>query len=101
MTTIEGNLLIASFMGSIEIDGIYFDLASIKGHELKDELEYHTSWDWLMPVVRKIVTYCIVENDDAFMSDEYTSVLETVPFAIIEDAWKVVVEFIQYYNKIN
>ena len=51
-----------------------------------------------MPVVRKIVEYCCDENVEAFMSDQYTSILDTVPLAVIEDAYKVVVEFIEYYN---
>jgi hypothetical protein len=64
-----------------------------------DKLEFHTSWDWLMPVVRKIVEISCNENEDAFLSDEYTSILETTPLAIIEDTYKAVVEFIKWYNE--
>jgi hypothetical protein len=51
---------------------------------------------------RKIVELCIKDgmdgNGDLFMSDYYTSLLETVPMAVIEDAHKVIYEFIVYYN---
>jgi uncharacterized protein CbrC (UPF0167 family) len=64
-----------------------------------DKLEFHTSWDWLMPVVRKIAEISCNEDEDAFLSDEYTSILDIVPLAIIEDAYRVVVEFIKWYNE--
>jgi len=97
---LEGNKVIAEFMGKklptdeyvIPIDG------ELNLCYWVDELRFHSSWDWLMPVVRKIVEYCINESDDAFMSDEYTSILETVSLAVIEDSFKVVVEFIKCYN---
>jgi hypothetical protein len=95
MTIEESNKLIAEFMGVLQhnslivIDGIPIHVSNGK---------YHTSWNWLMPVVRRIVDICI-EDDDHFLSDEYTSVLETVSLAVIEDSYKVVIEFIQYYNK--
>ena len=65
--------------------------------------KYHTSWDWLMPVVRKIVEISCDETDkcDVFMSNEYNSILDTIPLAIIEDSYKVVIEFIKYYNTIK
>ena len=73
--TIEGNKLIAEFMGffprtDLHTEGALFMQAPIsKGathsscyivdksldkHDEFLELEYHTSWDWLMPVVEKI-----------------------------------------------
>jgi hypothetical protein len=64
-----------------------------------DDLLYDKSWDWLMPVVRKIVEYCCNEDEDAFLSDEYTSILTVIPLATIEDAFRVVVEFIKWYNE--
>ena len=38
----RNNRLIAEFMGA-------------EGHPL-DQMKYHTSWDWLMPVIEKIET---------------------------------------------
>jgi hypothetical protein len=92
MKATEGNKLIAEFM-----DHPSKGLSSVIAHST---LKYHTSWDWLMPVVRKIVELCCdQDNDYLFESDHYTSILDTVPVAIIEDVHKVVVEFIQWYNE--
>ena len=102
MNTQENNKLIAEFMDMQETNLGWVDS---RRHILNDDsispLLYHTSWDWLMPVVRKIVKYCCNENDDAFESDQYTSILETVPLGIREDAYRVVVEFIKWYNEQN
>ena len=59
----EGNKLIAEFMGvrfmpddeyierlkENREEGVCFDLG-----RMESELKYHTSWDWLIPVVEKI-----------------------------------------------
>lgn len=105
------NKLIAEFMGVfIDANGQY----DLEGHCLElhsdrwngdtcieaDQLLFHSSWDWLMPVVKKIVELCCDEgNDDLFLSDQYTSILDTISIAVIEDAYKVVVEFIKWYNE--
>jgi hypothetical protein len=63
--TIEGNKLIAEFTGEWELRKPDLSRAYKGEHYLhKDrqyiindiELKYHTSWDWLMPVVEKIRT---------------------------------------------
>jgi hypothetical protein len=58
------------------------------------ELKYHTSWDWLMPVVVK----CFDKQEE--ISDDLSfklndALLETN----IESLYRVVVEFINQYNK--
>lgn len=122
---IEGNELIVSFLGWTKFShnqrynltgcrdydcyniGEFSKYSDIYIPECGDlpaahyNLEFHSSWDWLMPVVRKIVEYCINENENAFLSDEYTAILETIPLAIIKDSWKVVIEFIKWYNTQN
>jgi hypothetical protein len=68
---IEGNKLIAEFMypnakeeyasGEIEIeDGLFKKGMLIFGHY--DQMRYHMSWDWLMPVVEKIENIDIRNN---------------------------------------
>ena len=54
MKTIEeGNKLIAEFVGAKLTKGNFYLLdGEILAHEA--DLKYHTSWDWLMPVVEKI-----------------------------------------------
>ena len=64
-----------------------------------ESLPTKIGWQHFMPVVRKIVELSCNEDEECFISDEYTSVLETIPLAVIEDSYKVVVEFIKWYNK--
>lgn len=57
------------------------------------ELKYHSSWDWLKPVVDQIMTYSIAHRE------------ETLPlrsmsiFVGIEPCWRACVRFIEWYNK--
>jgi hypothetical protein len=115
MKTIEGNKLIAGYVGDkTEFENEYS--IPIKGdHALlywDAELQFHNSWDWLMPVVEKI-------NDTAIDEDsKYTVVImdhrvwvkiegpqekTIVDFdgyntSFIESVWNAVVEFIEWYN---
>lgn len=63
MTTLEKNKVIATFMGAREDDfdewGIGWSFPQKEWYMPRqapnaDELRYHDSWDWLMPVVEKI-----------------------------------------------
>ena len=95
------NKLIAEFMGVDIIPleqfvvGVQSTIARIKiGRKdyicpmiegyLLEHLQYHTSWDWLMPVVEKI--YQLDSNADFFGSIN------------LEATYKEVVEFIKTYN---
>lgn len=54
---IEGNKLIAEFMGigkTTQEPELYFKPDTESYWITSDELKYHTSWDWLMPVIEKI-----------------------------------------------
>lgn len=110
MNTVEGNKLIAEFMGGqFNVDGkfVYFPLPKNKGYK-SENLLYHTSWDWLMPVVIKIwdnnyevrisSTECnIRDNHD----EELIARFQIIPDDIMSAVWKAVVQFIQWYNKKN
>ena len=85
----ESNKLIAEFMGIPSYkQGRYlmFEYAD-NNHRTEQDLAYHTSWDWLMPVVDK----CYQEH----MSKHIADVVMTCD---IDTTYKVVVEFIQEYN---
>ena len=49
-----------------------------------DDMQFHTSWDWLMPVVEKI--YSIDADVDFFKNIS------------LEDTYKAVIEFIKNYE---
>lgn len=116
MDTISGNKLIAEFMGStILCDGSVHTCIIYKkdGYKFPDgtngrasleKLEYHTSWDWLMPVIDKIASLgYIVERIDhpKYVSCRIYRADDKVDSCklIINDAvYKSVIQFIQWYN---
>ena len=55
MNTQENNKLIAEFMGIIPNEAGVYHVSEHKGYSLENLL-YHTSWDWLMPVLKKMKT---------------------------------------------
>lgn len=94
MNTQENNKLIAEFMGVHEImhDGYSeydFDDNTLDVVHQK-HLRYHTSWDWLMPVIDK----CYQEHMSKHIAD-------AVMTCNIDEAYQVVVEFIKEYNEYN
>tara|TARA_R110000787_G_scaffold219992_1_gene328716 strand:+ start:488 stop:865 length:378 start_codon:yes stop_codon:yes gene_type:complete len=88
MNTTENNKLIAEFDQKYSIG---FGLYDFDGSHYKmDELEFHKSWDWLMPVINK----CYQEH----MSK---NIAEAVMTCDINEAYKAVLEFIEYHNEEN
>ena len=73
----KNNKLIAEFMGK-EI------------YQKYHESNYHSSWDWLMPVIDK----CYQEHMSKHIAD-------AVMTCNIDKAYQVVVEFIKDYNQNN
>ena len=61
---------------------------------MESQLNYHESWDWLMPVVGKIT------RDEKYWENEYREYLmDIIPYAIIEDVYDAVVGFIKQLSK--
>ena len=100
----KDNKLIAEFMGvkplhmggsvEYEIYGIldFIEDGIDKKHFfLEEELEFHSSWDWLMPVVDK----CFDTHFEH--SDDLSFLLKT--FKPLEEVYKAVVEFINRTKK--
>ena len=82
-----GNILIAEFMGLKEHEGSYYLPLYNSGDWVPDvELDYHTSWDWLMPVVQKIEQDCEGVPQDMLNISLYSD---------INEVYKAVVEFIK------
>lgn len=103
-TTEENNRLIAEFMGLTEssIPNKYWTEKNSEGITSGEMVEpkYHSSWDWLMPVVNKIRTLynnCEVDGDEAF--DIIDVLSEGCTEANIFQAFDAVVQFIEWYNE--
>lgn len=116
MKTKEGNKLIAEFMT---------DEPEILAHDLKkagtlESMQYHSSWDWIMPVVEKIEdTHAVKQGEKlhyghSFKIDNWEVVIRDclsgkIRFSVspasvkvlskIDAVWQGVIGFIQWYNK--
>jgi len=91
------NKLIAEFMGrggtfnhdkTMICTGIYPDTMTL--------MKYHTSWDWLMPVVEKIDA---MFGEDDEVDDAINRVHNAVLSFDIDNTHRAVVEFIKEYNE--
>lgn len=118
---IEGNKLIAEFMDGYkryysDTLGMVWDheyyTPPLAGGKCDEDLKYHSSWDWLMPVVEKIESLkfdvringvtdhagglhqsCYIED---WKSDDVAKYHSS---SKIESVYKAVVEFIKWHNK--
>jgi len=131
-STIENNKLIAEFMGGLynvhsNTYGIgkaqYKDYGDLKNvvsaqkHYSQDELLYNSDWNWLMPVVEKIET-TNVKDEQVYLHTEYDNRVEFLGWysqidlgikdlkdldtrykTKIESCFNAVVWFIKWYNK--
>lgn len=92
------NELIAEFMGiqkctdpSHIVDPCF---SFPEGYLKREALMYHTSWNWLMPVVERIE----IENDKFTYNTPYNESFNGTINTDIKVAYQVVVEFIKWYN---
>jgi hypothetical protein len=89
-----GNILIAEFMEVHEIMHDEYSEYDFADNTLdvvhENELKYHLSWDWLMPVVQK----CRQENRLDYFDRVYYALEE----CDINITYKAVVEFIKNQN---
>ena len=106
--TIENNKLIAEFMGMEHCYRPYGDgFMEVKEDgsciELED-LQYHTSWDWLIPVIKKIDSYACEEMDFSDYDDyrnKYVFIHNISLHNNIREVYNQVVEFIKDNKTIN
>lgn len=101
---IEGNKLIAKFMGHSQDDHLYGMVIDDKYYTYT-LMKYHSSWDWLMPVVKLCWEKTIeFQYDD----EEYLHITEDIfhpDYSLsefmngnIESIWYRVISFIKWYN---
>ncbi len=94
----KDNKLIAEFMGMEHCYRPYGDgFIELSATELcdVDDLRYHISWDWLMPVVREVI---IRYQVDEGIEIDYDELQRRVMDNDIERAYEEVVDFIKQYN---
>lgn len=100
----EGNKLIADFMG-VKFD-IHGEITGKHGVIVKGS-RYHSSWDWLMPVVEKIEqilpddSVVTIEYKDCYipvLEDDDSFTIQGNGLTKIEAVYNAVVEFIKWYN---
>lgn len=104
---VKNNQLIAKFMGAKMIVKNYHDISILKFPDKKtydiQALKYHCSWDWLLPVYRKIRD---IINDRAKL-DKHTrtkgdllelDALMAICEVDIQKAFDSIVAFIKWYN---
>ena len=84
------NELIAEFMGIKYSDERSFNDGEWT-HSIKSLSKFETSWDWLIPVVKK----CFCTGDNTFEWDTIMDAMWTCDIKIVHS---VVVEFINQHN---
>lgn len=128
-TTTKNNIMIAEFMGAeIKSPKTKFSMVqyptdvttTTKGQHKETykqlvhskNLEYDTSWNWLMPVVEKIYSYIFTDNGDrsyvrtfGMINDENNQFMFRFnrgqlhqSDSLITAAYSAVCEFIEWYN---
>ena len=101
MNTQENNRLIAEFMGFTYEKNIgWYDNEMLMSQDVYDnqdgncfdELKFHSSWDWLMPVVEKIEDYL---SDNIGVVGYFDECLSSND---LDTRYQAVVEFIKQHN---
>lgn len=114
----EGNKLIAEFMGWNAFPGNMIKEKLGVAPIRIDGLKFHSSWDWLMPVVEKIeeihdsnpIVYVVINGYGCEISymvnhnwPEDRDVIVDMGYpeaqSKIESVWKAVVKFIEKHNE--
>ena len=93
----KNNKIIAEFMGVnvITLDDVrknkdpYY---TSKDGYLENDLKYHSSWDWLMPVAEK----CLITNEPT--DGQHYFIKDALLTCNIDVVYDRVVEFIKEYN---
>ena len=107
----EGNKLIAEFMGAEWHKDFFKDVCIISPSNIS--YKFHTSWDWLMPVIEKIKILVMEDDSDELYNSEekvwdkisealyWDNITHTLVQIEIKSVYQAVVEFIKEYNQNN
>lgn len=112
---LEGNKLIAEFMGWQLVEGVTWesnwqnDKKEMVGKDFSSDLLFHSSWDWLMPVVEKIESFDCKSIDCRFKIERYQCKVyyntvnmiydrSNIGTSKINSVWIAAIRFIKWYN---
>ena len=106
--TYKNNGLIAEFMGAVWKQDDYGDWGYYCGNfphynhmQSKGALEYHSSWNWLMPVVKKIADLLLNKDweDLQEAAKRWKPIANELQNVSKDNIYFCVVKFIEWYNK--
>lgn len=106
----EGNKLIAGFMGGHENPQHkwYNVIQGDKGYRMIQDFKFHSSWDWIMPVVEKIhINKLVTEvsirpgRTRIWLKSSFIQSPMKAENNSITECWLVVVDFIKWHNEQN
>jgi hypothetical protein len=103
----ENNKLIAEFVGMQHTDVGWYDndgslsqfIYDTTSGNCHDKPHFHDSWDWLMPVITKIIELGSPLPDDGMYDLLKGNILKRLSNIDIGSTYRNVVEFITWYNK--
>ena len=100
MNTTVNNKLIAEFMELERTSDSTNAMYHREGKFIGRELKYHTSWDWLMPVIDMYIDKLKHHEswDKCYQEHMSKHIADAVMTCNIDEAYKVVAEFIKEYN---
>ena len=91
----KDNKLIAEFMGVVfhDDENQYYNA---DGLHIGNTLQYHASWDWLIPVAQKIIdVYISIDEQDE------QELQQSILHDKIDAVYRIVVEIIKTYNAVE
>ena len=91
----ENNLLIAQFMGAESPYHAGHFICHNGIATMPKDMKFNLSWDWLMPVVEKCMETDMHSEGIENLLNDMTSAFHNVD---IEELYKAVVQFINWYN---
>ncbi len=111
---LEGNKLIAEFMGFVK-DGFLWKHRDVKLSKYypknifegdnTNSFKFHSSWDWLMPVVEKLeclencrFQFEIYTGPRCFIYDNSHDLIEGDSDTKLQAVYESIVEFIKWYS---
>lgn len=99
---VKNNQLIAKFMGAKMIVENYHDINILKFPDKKtydiQALKYHCSWDWLLPVWKKVFDTFTFRDGGLLEYEKYIAIPISIKTVDIAKTYEYIVEYIKIIN---